>query len=485
MKAFYGSRFSPNMTRTPEGFLVAHNVPIGRAGWYDYLPHEIGAEGSDIVKVHRDPDDVFNPAAMASFEGKPVTDNHPSDPDGVTPSNSQTFAKGSAQNIRRGSGEDSDLLLADLIIYDEQLIKEIEDGKREVSSGYECDYEPRDDGTYRQHGIVGNHIAVVDKGRAGERVRIKDSANNPSQTKDAPCDQFKNDDGTFKGGFDGAVKYFQCKGYGEEDAKKIAGKIAAEKGNDSKPDDGRTRKGKDSMKLPTQKRSRVTDFLAAVGLKHFAVDAEPEELMDAVDAMAEEKADETEEGVVNENKTKDEGASEPTEIDGLKKQIAELTAMVQKLASAENSEAKSAEDTIEDAIKAMEGAAGGEENNEEESHTIDPGMIEDEAGVVAPEGDRPKDALKTIDTAYRVAALRAIKPIIAAIPDPAERKKAADAAIASFNGKSGANTYAKINQATRQKAKDAAKDVPAQQQDLSGLGRQWAEKFNPHYKKQA
>ncbi len=41
--------------------------------------------------------------------------------------------------------------------------------------------------------------------------------------------EYLNEDGTFKSGFDGAVKYFMAEGYSEEVAKKIAGKIAAEK----------------------------------------------------------------------------------------------------------------------------------------------------------------------------------------------------------------------------------------------------------------
>ena len=41
--------------------------------------------------------------------------------------------------------------------------------------------------------------------------------------------EYLNEDGSFKGGFDGAVKDFMAEGYSEEAAKKIAGKIAAEK----------------------------------------------------------------------------------------------------------------------------------------------------------------------------------------------------------------------------------------------------------------
>ena len=78
MRAFYGSRFSPHMTRTPEGFLICHSVPICRTGTQEYLPQEIGVEeDKPIITALRTPAEVFKPAAIASFEGKPVTDEHP------------------------------------------------------------------------------------------------------------------------------------------------------------------------------------------------------------------------------------------------------------------------------------------------------------------------------------------------------------------------------------------------------------------------
>jgi|GEM_PF-3668371 len=67
-----------HMTEPPEGFLVCHSVPICRTGTQKYLPSEIGEKGSGLVGVSRNDDEVFKPAAMASFEGKQVTDDHPS-----------------------------------------------------------------------------------------------------------------------------------------------------------------------------------------------------------------------------------------------------------------------------------------------------------------------------------------------------------------------------------------------------------------------
>jgi hypothetical protein len=42
--------------------------------------------------------------------------------------------------------------------------------------GYECVWEPNEDDTYSQRDIRANHLAIVEKGRAGERVRIEDYA---------------------------------------------------------------------------------------------------------------------------------------------------------------------------------------------------------------------------------------------------------------------------------------------------------------------
>lgn len=178
---YYGTRLSENISkREPEGYLLCLNVPVARTGTQDYLPEELGLtneqlqakEVNGLIHVFRPEEEVFSPAALASFEGMPVTNDHP--PDGVDVSNIRALQKGHAHNVRRGSGEESDLLLADLIITDPALITAIlEEGKREISCGYT--YELcMEDGQYIQRKIRGNHVAVVDAGRAGSRVSIKD-----------------------------------------------------------------------------------------------------------------------------------------------------------------------------------------------------------------------------------------------------------------------------------------------------------------------
>jgi Uncharacterized protein conserved in bacteria len=165
------------MAETPEGYLLCTAVPIARTGMLEYLPEEVGIEaakgGGDVVVVYRLAEDLFAPAAIASFEGKPGTVDHPDED--VTPLNWRDLAIGHAQNIRRGSGANSDLLLADLLITDAEAIRLIrEEGLREISCGYDAAYEEISPGVGRQTNIIGNHIALVDAGRCGSRCAIKD-----------------------------------------------------------------------------------------------------------------------------------------------------------------------------------------------------------------------------------------------------------------------------------------------------------------------
>lgn len=154
--------------------MICRNVPIARIGVQDYTARELQIDCTSdpdrIYPVMRSPNDVFEAAALASFEGKPVTDGHPAEE--VVPENHSCYARGHAQNVRR----DGDYMVADLYINDPTLIAEIRAGiKREVSCGYQCRYVP--DGTgYRQTHIRGNHVAVVPRGRAGRAVAIHDAA---------------------------------------------------------------------------------------------------------------------------------------------------------------------------------------------------------------------------------------------------------------------------------------------------------------------
>lgn len=170
--AYYGSSISPHIDRSPEGYLICRDVPINRTGVQDYLAGELGLDGDPerVVKVYRLPEDVFAPAALASFEGKDVSLGHP--PEMFTAENQSAYSKGHLEHVRRVG----DNTVADLFIKDPVLASQVESGAmREVSCGYNCKFEPYLDG-YRQTNIIGNHLAVVPRGRAGHDVAIHDAA---------------------------------------------------------------------------------------------------------------------------------------------------------------------------------------------------------------------------------------------------------------------------------------------------------------------
>ncbi|WP_185961591.1 DUF2213 domain-containing protein [Telmatospirillum sp. J64-1] len=170
------AELSDRQHETPEGFLLCRDVAIARTGYLEYLPEEVPitpAEGATITTVYRLAEDLFAPAALASFEGKPFVLGHPEE--GVRPDNWRDLACGHLQNVRRGVGPESDLMLADILVTDAAAIAAIrKDGLREVSCGYDAEYQEIAPGVGRQSNIRGNHVALVEAGRCGPRCAIKD-----------------------------------------------------------------------------------------------------------------------------------------------------------------------------------------------------------------------------------------------------------------------------------------------------------------------
>jgi len=175
MMYYITEQLSEHIGETPEGFLLCKDVPLTRTGVFEYTASEVPVEASldGMVKIQRDDDEVFAQNTIASFEGKPVTINHPEGM--VTPENWSELAHGVVQNVRRGDGEQADLLLGDLLITTKKGIELVKSGLREVSCGYDAQYEQIEKGKGKQREIIGNHVALVTKGRAGNRCTIQDS----------------------------------------------------------------------------------------------------------------------------------------------------------------------------------------------------------------------------------------------------------------------------------------------------------------------
>lgn len=166
--------------RTRDGYMAVR-AKAARTGVYDYAGSEVdpenkhGLRDTPIVKVLRDDQTVFDNASARSFIGKPITDDHPAEP--VTSKNWKDLARGTVMGAMR----DGDYLTFDLLLTDADAIAKVDAGKRELSNGYSTDLQFGDftapDGTKcqaRQTSIVGNHVALVDRGRAGSNCAIKD-----------------------------------------------------------------------------------------------------------------------------------------------------------------------------------------------------------------------------------------------------------------------------------------------------------------------
>lgn len=184
VEVFAPEQIGPRRSKTPEGFLLCEAVPVARVGTMIYGAGEVPLEpGPDnLIRVDRDDDTLFDPKTLSSYAGKPVVDEHPDED--VDPTNWRQLAIGVVLNPRQGEGDDSDVMLADLLITDHRAIRDVDAGKREVSAGYDADYEQTGPGTGRQTNIIGNHVALVDRGRCGPRCAIGD--HQPLEHSDMP-----------------------------------------------------------------------------------------------------------------------------------------------------------------------------------------------------------------------------------------------------------------------------------------------------------
>ncbi len=176
MKYFFNTRLGNTRYELADGSLLCEAVPIARVGWQVYNAaelDEIEPDSDGEISVYRSPEEVFRPETIASFEGMTFTVLHPEQM--VNPSNWRENAHGHATNIRRGTGEQSDLLLADLVVKSSEAIQAIYQGVDQISCGYDAEYRQTAPGKAEQYDIVGNHVALVPAGRAGIRCSIGDS----------------------------------------------------------------------------------------------------------------------------------------------------------------------------------------------------------------------------------------------------------------------------------------------------------------------
>lgn len=163
--------------RLDNGFLRCPGQ-LSRVGVFPYLQ----PDGS-IRKELRLPDEVFRADSLATFEDAPLTNNHP--PVGQRILNAKTAGRYSVGHVR-DVRQDSGAIMAKIMITDAKAIAAAEGGKRQLSCGYRCDLELTGGVTSGvegipdglrydaiQRNIKGNHVAIVNKGRAGESSTLR------------------------------------------------------------------------------------------------------------------------------------------------------------------------------------------------------------------------------------------------------------------------------------------------------------------------
>ena len=421
MITYYGYTISPNQLETGEGFLICRNVPIARIGTQDYLGTEVGKPEQDIVTVERTEEEVFSPAAIASFEGKPFTDDHP--PVMLTPDNVASYEKGHVQNVRRGTGEFADFLVADIHVHDAGTISAIQNGKRQISCGYECEYA-EEGGRLYQREIRGNHVALVDEGRAGNRAAIMDTkAAEPSERKQKPMSK--------KHAF---LQFFgmAANGKTDEEIRQMAQDAATVMDEDTAPEHE-----PEGEPVPEE-------------------DAKPAPAID-VDGLAKAIADAVIAALAPQKEAEEAPETEKDPLDV-------------------------ALETIGKEIK------GETEDAAEETPATEPGAGEDEATaeseeahvIPAEEMDKDEEGEKAMDAQTAKAVIMAMRPAIAGITNEAERKAATDALLALVKRPEVKDSdAAKIAQAAAQNAQNKAAQKPVT--DIDAIQKLYDAR-NPHKK---
>lgn len=179
-----GQRFEAVIDASPlvgvkvhkDGYLAA-TVRAARTGVQTYLASEVGLTGDNEVRIYRPLGEVMRLDSVASYKGKPITDEHPGER--VTSDNWASLSRGTIMAVRRRA-DDVEL---DIVVSDKALVEKIRAGSaKELSAGYvaNIDWTPgiAEDGTPYdgvQRDIYVDHLAVVPVARAGSDYRIGDT----------------------------------------------------------------------------------------------------------------------------------------------------------------------------------------------------------------------------------------------------------------------------------------------------------------------
>ena len=150
---------------TGEGYLIDHPI-VTSVGIFEYM----NPDGS-VRRELRLPENVFDSESLASYKGKPVILTHEA---GVV--NKSNVDDEHIGTILTQGYQDGDDVRCEIVIHDTDTMKR--SGLRELSLGYSLDLDETP-GTWNgqhydaiQKNIRVNHLALVDKARAGDQARL-------------------------------------------------------------------------------------------------------------------------------------------------------------------------------------------------------------------------------------------------------------------------------------------------------------------------
>jgi len=161
-------------------FWYIKDNPLSKVGVFPYLGRQISPElePDKIYQVLRPEEELNSQETLDSFKLVPIVDDHTML--GTKPGMLPAEEKGVHGVIGDDVYYKDGIIYGDLKIFSESLKEEIENGKKELSMGYFCDYEIKD-GEFNgepyqaiQRNLKINHVALVDEGRMGADVRVMD-----------------------------------------------------------------------------------------------------------------------------------------------------------------------------------------------------------------------------------------------------------------------------------------------------------------------
>jgi cation transport regulator ChaB len=160
---------------TDAGYLVA--MPrIARTGIQIYKGKELGRPEMDDVRVYRPEAVVFAKDSLHSYAGRPITNDHP-----PVLVNSKNWKKFSVGILGSEVLRDGDYIRVPTMFMDHDAVRDVQNGKRQLSLGYTMDLKWESGRTPTgeaydafQTDIRANHLALVRAARGGSALAIGD-----------------------------------------------------------------------------------------------------------------------------------------------------------------------------------------------------------------------------------------------------------------------------------------------------------------------